>query len=260
MWLRIDDGFFDHPKVRQLSDHAFRVYIGMLCYSAQYLADGELSASSARAMVGRSAALMELVSVGLATCSDGSDGREAGAVTLHDFLVYNPPKQEVEEKRRQARERQQAWRDRQRNAVTNAVTGRAHNAVTNATPSRPVPDVTEVTSSAGPRKRDPIWDGFADWLGHEPATKTERGRWNAAAKQLRDIGVDEADDVVSRGRRYQAAYPGIVPTVTGLVAHWSELNGSAPAREEYDPDWIQHALEREEAKEAAKEAARAKQG
>ncbi|MDP9224870.1 MAG: helix-turn-helix domain-containing protein [Actinomycetota bacterium] len=77
------------------------------------------------------------------------------------------------------------------------------------------------------RARDPIWDGFVAWLGRSPETKSERGQWNKACGELRAIGVDNALEVERRGRAYQRAYSGIVPTPLGLVAHWSEF-GRAP--------------------------------
>lgn len=35
-WLRIDDGFSDHPKIGVLTDSEFRVWIRTLCYCARY--------------------------------------------------------------------------------------------------------------------------------------------------------------------------------------------------------------------------------
>jgi hypothetical protein len=105
-------------------------------------------------------------------------------------------------------------------------------------PARPGP-APDSNFLAGPRKRDPIWDGFAEWLNRRPETRSERGAWNKAAKELREIGADPSE-IVGRGRRYQTVYPGIVPTPNGLVKHWSELNGTpATNREIPDPDWVE---------------------
>jgi hypothetical protein len=83
-----------------------------------------------------------------------------------------------------------------------------------------------------PRRNDPIWDGFVAWLAREPETETERGAWNKAAKQLRDIGVESSDDVVRRGLLYGRRYPEAARTPNALVAHWSEFgigNSMVPA-------------------------------
>jgi hypothetical protein len=77
-------------------------------------------------------------------------------------------------------------------------------------------------------KQDPIWDGFVAWLAREPETETERGAWNKAAKQLRDIEVDSVDEVVRRGLLYGRRYPEAARTPNALVAHWSEFSTGNP--------------------------------
>jgi hypothetical protein len=95
------------------------------------------------------------------------------------------------------------------------------------------------------RPKDPIWDGFVAWLRRSPETQSERGKWNKAAKELRDIGVDDPASVVARGRRYEQKFPGIVPTPNGLVAHWGECNGQVAevTHTTVDPNWATRYLE-----------------
>jgi hypothetical protein len=241
-WVRLDDGFPRHPKVRDLSDRAFRVLVTLWCDSGQYLTNGEISASSARDVVGRSKALNELVSKGLAQVSDGSDGLECGTVTLHDFLEYNPSRQDVLGRRKAERERKRRWREekmsRRDSPRDSEDVSRRDSALPD--PTRPISVGTESSSGSSitnspsaPRKRDAIWEGFAEWLGRQPDTRSERGAWNSAAKELRDIGVTDPADIVNRGRAYERSYPTITWTPNGLVKHWSELNGTAarPAQE-----------------------------
>lgn len=35
-WLRVDDRFASHPKISQLSDREFRVWVKLLCFCAAY--------------------------------------------------------------------------------------------------------------------------------------------------------------------------------------------------------------------------------
>jgi hypothetical protein len=246
-WVRLDDGFPRHPKVRDLSDRAFRVLVTLWCDSGQYLTNGEISASSARDVVGRSKALDELVSKGLAQVSDGADGLECGTVTLHDFLEYNPSRQDVLGRRKAERERKRRWREekmsRRDSPRDSKDVSRRDSALPD--PTRPISVGTESSSGSSttnsrkarrssravstpgengkaPREPDPIWDGFAEWLGRQPETRSERGAWNSAAKELREIGADPAD-IVNRGRAYERNYPTITWTPNGLVKHWSEL-------------------------------------
>lgn len=104
--------------------------------------------------------------------------------------------------------------------------------------SRSLPrTATTPSTTPGSRPRDPIWDGFAEWLGTHPATRDERGKWNRAVKQLREIGVDSSTEVVRRGRRYQAKYQGVAPTPLGLVGHWGEFESRpvTPIRSQEEP-------------------------
>src|SRR5438876_149559 len=35
-WLRLDDGFASHPKIAQLTDREFRIWLRVLCYCARH--------------------------------------------------------------------------------------------------------------------------------------------------------------------------------------------------------------------------------
>lgn len=75
------------------------------------------------------------------------------------------------------------------------------------------------------RARDPIWDALILIEG-EPVTKSERGRLNAAAKQLRDAGVDAAA-IPAVAAAYRAEWPNITLTANALVANWGRFaNGN----------------------------------
>lgn len=73
-----------------------------------------------------------------------------------------------------------------------------------------------------PRARDPLWDAFVAERLPEPQTKSERGRWNAAIKQLRDIEATPGD-VRTRCREYKRRWQGIEITPTAIAANWTTL-------------------------------------
>lgn len=85
-WVKLDDGFAEHPKVISLSDHAFRCYVEAVCWSARNLTDGQL-ASGVLNRIGQDA-VEELAEAGLL---DGSDQ----GWSIHDYLVYNPTHEDV---------------------------------------------------------------------------------------------------------------------------------------------------------------------
>jgi hypothetical protein len=49
-YVKLHDGFDEHPKVAGLSDKEFRTYIEALCYCARNLTDGRISFAVARKM------------------------------------------------------------------------------------------------------------------------------------------------------------------------------------------------------------------
>lgn len=95
MWLKLDDGFWCHPKVVALSDAAVGVLVKAMCYSAQQLTDGVLTGPVAVMLSSRTpSALDELVSAGLLE-------RNGESYAIHDYLEYNPSAKEVRKSRAQ---------------------------------------------------------------------------------------------------------------------------------------------------------------
>lgn len=74
------------------------------------------------------------------------------------------------------------------------------------------------------RARDELFETLVSVCGANLAelTKSERGRFNRACKELREVKATPAE-VRRRARRYAARYPHITVTPNGLVAHWSEF-------------------------------------
>lgn len=106
-WIKIDDNFPDHPKIIGLSDKAFRTHIEGLCYAGRYLTDGHIPQFVAD-KIGTKEAIEELLKVRLWIIPDnGLDG-----YIIHDYLLHQTSKQQVEDKRANLRERQKRYRER----------------------------------------------------------------------------------------------------------------------------------------------------
>lgn len=93
MWLRLDDGFYEHPKVADLTDSAFRLWVSLLGYSARYCTGGALTRAQI-ARVSRAASASRrardaraLLACGLLVALDGEDGDR---FQLHDWHEFNP--------------------------------------------------------------------------------------------------------------------------------------------------------------------------
>lgn len=108
-WVRLDDGFPEHPKISGLSDRAFRFHVAALCYCARNLTDGVIDRKAVRiigAVVGAKRPLglvQTLVNASLwGTCSD--------TFVINDYLDYNPSNDQVKTDRNRAAERMRALR------------------------------------------------------------------------------------------------------------------------------------------------------
>lgn len=145
-WLRVDDRFPRHRKVRRLSDRAFRVHVTAMAACAEDETDGLVTGDDLADLVGVAQryvtdAVVELVAAGL------WDVVEEGRVwQVHDYLDYNPSHASLVADREANRRRQAKHRRKPSgpppdpgNGVSHGVTDGVTNGVSHAAPSRPVP-------------------------------------------------------------------------------------------------------------------------
>ncbi len=147
-WVRLDDRFPSHRKVRLLSDPAFRLYVSAVCWSAENLTDGVIGTKELRLVSDvRSAPkrAQELVDHGLWDVIDGVGWR------IHDYLEYNPSAEKVRADRKAKTARQQRWRDKSRGddeepdgADVDAYVDASTDTSRDAAPTRPDPHPSPV--------------------------------------------------------------------------------------------------------------------
>lgn len=110
-------------------------------------------------------------------------------------------------------------------------------------PTHPLTNGRTVSNAPAARegRRDLLFEALCDECGWDwrNLTKSERGKVNAATKQLREIGV-EPGEVASRAGAYRLKYPGAACTPMALAGNWSSLKPVTPVRlagipAEYDP-------------------------
>jgi len=101
-WLKIDDGFPEHPRIDPLSAKAFRLHVTALCLVARKLTDGRVTDKDAqvcRVRAGATASsVAELEAAGLWE-------RNGAGWAIRDYLDYNPSAEQVKEERERAAER-----------------------------------------------------------------------------------------------------------------------------------------------------------
>lgn len=145
-WVRLDDNFADHPKIIALSDTAFRLFITGLCYSNRQLTDGLIPYQIVNSWVGEDPMKPsdELEDQGLWE-------RYEKGFRIRSYEEYQPTKEQVEQKRAEARERLKRHREMKR----------VSNAKETPTPTHPNPSQPNInipTTEWGNLLEDEIFD------------------------------------------------------------------------------------------------------
>jgi hypothetical protein len=106
MWLKIDDGLIEHPKMYRAAAHlggrsgrqrAFSVFMAGLSWSSRHLADGVIPDEVVRTfVVDRSPIDVAIV---LAFDDVRLWHRDASSYRIHDYFHYNPSAETIKKKR-----------------------------------------------------------------------------------------------------------------------------------------------------------------
>ena len=100
-WVKIDDSFPDHPKIKGLKDDEFRLYMTALCYSSRYLTDGVIPLNIVRTFIesrSKSSRISALVDANLWEIVSDS-------IVILSYSEYQFTKERVETERKLAAER-----------------------------------------------------------------------------------------------------------------------------------------------------------
>jgi hypothetical protein len=107
-WVKLDDRFPSHRKIALLSDRAFRLHISAICWCAENLTDGRITDRELTLVAhvrGLKATAKQLEDAGVWDRAD--DGW-----VIHDYLDYNPSREQVQAERKKNAERQEKFRKR----------------------------------------------------------------------------------------------------------------------------------------------------
>lgn len=145
-WLKIDDGFTDHPKIKKVGPMAGWAHLRGLSYCARFLTDGtiprEVAEDISRSMdlflegdktpTYRTQVIKKLVDAAL------WEKLPDGSFQIHDYLKYNPSRQHVEAERAATKARVEKHRQRG-GKFGGSSTSDPVTVLPTAAPSRPVP-------------------------------------------------------------------------------------------------------------------------
>lgn len=112
-WVRIEDGFFRHRKVVDLSKDAKLLFIAGLCHCADQTTDGFISIASLRVI----AAFVDVKPATAALLVDaGLWHKEAAGFRVHDYLDYQPSAEDERKRKAENAERVRRWRESRKGA------------------------------------------------------------------------------------------------------------------------------------------------
>ena len=160
-WVKLDDQFFMHPKVLPLSRGAKLLYLSALTYASAQLTDGHLNEAAVSA-VARTVGVQPRLSADLRDA--GLWDRTEDGYVIHDYLAYNPSREQVLRARQAAAERTARWRGKRgaRDGVSDGVStpspahGPAHGPNESALPSTDVESARTSALAAARTKRAAI--------------------------------------------------------------------------------------------------------
>lgn len=102
-WFKVDDGFYDHPKVLGLDVAAVGLWTLAGSYCARHLTDGVISERQIRAIGGTRRQAEKLVAAGLWSVDEAS--ASARRYVFNDWRDFQPTRDDVLSKREEARRR-----------------------------------------------------------------------------------------------------------------------------------------------------------
>ena len=106
-WVKLEDGFYTHPKLLSVSVSARWLFVAALCFSNQNATDGVVSVGAADGIgciQHARRAVEELVAAGL--WEPDPEGYR-----IHDYHLYQPSREKILHDRALAAERQAKWRN-----------------------------------------------------------------------------------------------------------------------------------------------------
>lgn len=116
-WFKVDDGFYDHPKVEELPNAAVGLWVKAGTWCAKHETDGVIPATRVKAFKGTASQTRALIECGLWSQTTTNSG--AKAYSFRDWFDYQPSREEREEERQIWREKKKRERERKLDQVRN---------------------------------------------------------------------------------------------------------------------------------------------
>lgn len=243
-WFKVDDGFWSHPKVLNLSDEAVALWVRAGSYCCQHLTDGFVSSKILR-VLGEEKAASELVDSGL--WKEIKTGYK-----FHDWAEYQETSDAVKERRKQARDRMRKVRERRKSSSERSQDVRANNTRTTpersqevqsqfATPDPTRPDHILSTSKevldqppvGRERTRNTYPQTFEDWWQRYPKKVGKRkalAEWRRATKRIDRHELNRKTDMFAEFHANEGTEEKYIPNPTTWLNRDGWLDELIPRR------------------------------
>lgn len=216
-WVRFDDGFFRHPKVVTAGRDARDLFMASVFYANSNLTDGFVP-EGAVPLIAPEAGLKSFAKAVRALLANGLWEPADGGYQIHDYLEYQASAEKVTALREQNAKRQEEYRSRKRNAVSNG----QRNVVTNAPNNGPVTDPPINIPN-------PITSESSDSLSGErdsgpPSSSVQERFTRFWAAYPKKVGKGDAEKQFSRIRWSEIAFADLMAALESQKqsAQWHE--------------------------------------
>lgn len=224
-WLKVDDSFYDHPKVFDAPDCALALWVRAGTWSARNLQDGFVPTGlPARLCDDPDTAVGELLRRGL--WERAKDGYR-----FHDWADYQPSAEAVRELRTKRAEagRLGGLAKAAKQTASNGLASANGVAKQNAAPTRTrTPEKNRPSSSAPPKDDDPDWSAFWTAYPRKVGKGQARKAWTTAIRKADPAAI------IAGAKAYGEQRHGQDPQYTAHPATW--LNGERWADQQATPD------------------------
>lgn len=198
VWFKVDDGFYDNPKVAGISNAAVGLWAKAGSFCAKHLTDGVITAQQVRALKGTEAQISALIRAGLWVETECDLGVKA--YSFRNWFEYQPTRDSVEESRREWSEKKRKSREQKR--AEQQERENVPGGVTRESPKGTFEGVTEMSGTIPvPTRPDPSLSMVT--VSKQAKGSTARDEW-AAAKNIPTELHSAANRALANGHPEQA--------------------------------------------------------
>lgn len=191
MWFQVDTGMARHRKSIQAGCDGFTLHVAALGYCAEFLTDGHIPADAVVALTplvaGAKARKVARKLVDAGYWEPVEDGYQ-----IHDYLKHQPSREEMQRRRAQDRERQAAWRRKQKETRDKRVTNGKRDALVTGIDVDVDKDVQQQALDVTTDARTSAQPAAAEQATPETPDQQHYGDGPRPLAALISLGVDKA--------------------------------------------------------------------